>query len=200
MLPTLEQCVCALSVQRPVYLQSFHLIHSWPAGRKSLESLSPLPVFFPPLPLGGSKVIVFRYPCLFCGSVCQRDLGCCIRREIVDFSSSVLDQRPTISKAASLSQCLPNVCPCSGTENVDTVPKVPLQVPPPSAVTCYHTLRFKNIFHLLLRVCFFSFSLSFHISGKCVLLYSLTAVGDLQCTDYKQSIFFSKYQHTHALM
>ncbi|KAM7367918.1 hypothetical protein PAMP_014183 [Pampus punctatissimus] len=60
-----------------------------------------------------------------------QDLGCCIRQEIVDFSSSVLDQRPTISEAATLSQCLPNVCPCSGTENVDTVPKVPLQVPPP---------------------------------------------------------------------
>lgn len=144
-----------------MYLQSFHLIHSWPTGRKSLESLSPLPVFSL---AGGSKVIVFRYPCLFCGSVCQRDLGCCIRQEIVDFSSSVLYQRPTISKSASLSQCLPNVCPCSGTENVDTVPKVPLQVPPPSVVTCYHTLRFKNTFHLLLRVCFFKlkwFSLSF---------------------------------------
>lgn len=96
------------------------------------------------------------YPCLFCGAVCQQDLGCYIRQEIVDFSSSVLDQRPTISKAASLSQCLPNVCPCFSTENVDTLPKVPLQVPPPSLVICYHTLRFKNIFHLVLRVFFFS--------------------------------------------
>lgn len=115
------------------------------------------------------------YPCLLCGSVCQQDLGCCIRQEIVDFSSSVLDQRPTISKAASLSQCLSNICPCSGTENVDTVPKVPLQVPPPFVVACYHTLRFKNIFHLVLRVCFsFSaetvfFKLSHYtFSGKCV--------------------------------
>lgn len=139
-------CVCAFYVQWPVYLQSFHLIHSWPAGRKSQESLSPLPVFFHLTRWGFKGHCLQVYPCLFCCSVCQQDLGCCIRREIVDFSSSVLDQRPTISKAASLSQCLPNVCPCSGTENVDTIPKVPLQVPPPSVVACYHTLRFKNIF------------------------------------------------------
>lgn len=118
-----------------MYLQPFHLIHSWPAGRKSQKSLSPLPVFSPhsTLPRGGGFKghCLQVYPCLFCGSVCQQDLGCSIRQEIVDFSSSVLDQRPTISKSASLSQCLPNVCPCSSTENVDTVPKVPLQVPPP---------------------------------------------------------------------
>lgn len=132
-----------------MYLQSFHLIHSWPVG--SHRSHFHHFLFFPPFPLGGgwggSKVIVFRYPCLFGGPVCQRDLGRCIRREIVDSSSSVLDQRRSISKAASLSQCLPNVCPWSGTENVDTVPKVPSPSPPPPppVVTRYHMLRFKNI-------------------------------------------------------
>lgn len=74
-LPTLEHCVCTcvcmcarmVYVQWPVYLQSFHLIHSWPAERKPLESLSLLPVFSTD-PAEGSKVIVFRYPCLFCVS------------------------------------------------------------------------------------------------------------------------------------
>lgn len=58
---------CMVYVQWPVYLQSFHLIHSWPAERKPLESLSLLPVFSTD-PAEGSKVIVFRYPCLFCVS------------------------------------------------------------------------------------------------------------------------------------
>lgn len=135
-------CVCSFYVQWPVYLQSFHLIHSWPAGRKSQESLSPLPVFFHLSQWGFKGHCLQVYPCLFCGSVCQQDLGCYIRREIVDFSSSVLDQRPTISKSASLSQCLPNVCPCSSTENFDTVPKVPLQVPPS---LCGHLLSHTQV-------------------------------------------------------
>ena len=88
-------------------------------------------LFFPPLPPRSSKVIVFRYIHVCSAAVCQQDLGGYIRQEIVDFSSSVLDHRPAISKAASLSQCLPNVCPCSSTENFDTVPKVPVQAPPP---------------------------------------------------------------------
>lgn len=87
-------------------------------------------LFFPPLHPRGSKVIVFRCICVCSAAVCQQDLGGYVRQEIVDFSSSVLDQRPTISKAASLSQYLPNVCPCSSTENFDTVPKVPAQGPP----------------------------------------------------------------------
>ena len=93
-----------------MYLQSFHLIHSWPAGRKSLESLSPLPVVFHLSRWGFKGHCLQVYPCLFCGSVCQQDLGCCIRREIADFSSSVLDQRPTISKGCQafpmFAQCL----------------------------------------------------------------------------------------------
>lgn len=122
--------MCVFYVQRPMYLQSFHLIYFWPAGRKSPESISPLSIF-PSLPLRVQRSLSSG---IHVCSACQQDLGCCITQEIVDFSSSVLDQRPTISKAASLSQCLPNACPRSGTQNVDTVPKVLLQVPPPSVI------------------------------------------------------------------
>lgn len=121
-------CVCSCYVQWPVRWR-------WqPAGLKARQPLSLLPVFptsLSPPPLRGSKVIVFRYIHVCSAAVCQQDLGGYIRQEIVDFSSSVLDQRPTISKAASLSQCLPNVCPRSSTENFDTVPKVPRASPHP---------------------------------------------------------------------
>lgn len=135
------------------------LIHSWPAGRKSLESLSPLPVFSTS-PTGG-----FKGHCL---QVSMFVLWLCVSARPwllyqtgdSGLSSSVLDQRPTISEAARLSQCLPNVCPCSGTENVDTVPKVPLQVPPPFVIACYHMLRFKNISVLRVCICFLFFFVS----------------------------------------
>lgn len=127
-LPLLNVCV--------VFMYNDLCAHSRRQPGKRLGSHFHHFLFFPQR---GSKVIVFRYTHVCSAAVCEQDLGSYIRQEIVDFSSSVLDQRPTISKAASLSQCLPNVCPCSSTENFDTVPKVPcaspsLHPPPPIVI------------------------------------------------------------------
>lgn len=137
------------------------------------------------------------YPCLLCGSVCQQDLGCCIRQEIVDFSSSVLDQRPTISKAASLSQCLPNICPCSGTENVDTVPKVPLQVPPSLRGRLLSHTQVQEHFPFSVKSVVFLFqlfSLSFHVtfSGKCFTAWRQWGLYSTP-TQQQNRTFFGKY-------
>lgn len=59
-------------------------------------------------------------------SVCQQDLGCRITQEIADFSFPVFRSTAHyLKRSASLSQCLPKVCPCSGTQNVDTAPQGP---------------------------------------------------------------------------
>lgn len=63
-------------------------------------------------------------------SVCQQDLGCRITQEIADFSFPVFRSTAHyLKRSASLSQCLPKVCPCSGTQNVDSTPQGPSACP-----------------------------------------------------------------------
>lgn len=129
--PTLEQCVCARFLCTMTRVLTIIPPDSFLACRKEvLWSHFHHFLFFPPLPLGVQRSLssgISMFVLWLCMSARPWLL---YQTGDSGFSSSVLDQRPTISKAASLSQCLSNVCPCSGTENVDTVPKVPLQVPP----------------------------------------------------------------------